>query len=517
MSTKGAEAADERQTLLPGVARLGLDLLSDMMLRASSIEEKFALAQVSRLWRDLALHTPLLWSSFTGGGTRADCSRVPLMLQRSGSTIMLHINFRFTSGATKWPADALKALVPYVARIETLDVEFTVVVPITPLLDSNLEFPALQTLSSRARRCILVIPLRRYSLLDYGTLDIIYFHSTNWATLFVPSLENIRLSFANDTNLGTLSDIFARCPLAWRVVLRCYDKWHPTPDDNRYNFTVPPCRSLAAALRELELQLGEHELKRVLNIGLADVILPTVTACISHLHKSVREIRILAWYWHDYVEAFEAYPPQPHHGFTLAVHGPFPAVDPAQPGGIMRLSGLANVEFSSDYIHDRSIQSILACIEPPTGRIVEVCIGNMKLDLPALQTALAEPWAVCSHWHYRIIWTIRWLANMIAGVIFVPDYGNGRAAQSDGNVEAAEIETEESRDTGDRIAVGRLHAGAALQGGTRSNSQSEWCGAVELRQGRAGKRRGRGNCIEFVLFGLLRATGKELQVRRSVE
>ncbi|KAJ7128414.1 hypothetical protein C8R44DRAFT_732755 [Mycena epipterygia] len=111
-------------------------------------------------------------------------------------------------------------------------------------------------------------------------------------------------------------------------------------------------------------------------------------------------------------------------------------------------------------------------------------------------------------------------------------HGDGRAAQSDGNVEAAEIETEESRDAGDRIAVGRLHAGAALQGGRahdehRDDNDGEfrehiclntveftervvWSSGVG-RQGTTGKRRGRGNCIEFVLFGLLRATGKGLQ------
>ncbi|KAJ7469038.1 hypothetical protein FB451DRAFT_1255617 [Mycena latifolia] len=50
---------------MSGIARLSLDVLRDIMLSASSIEGKFALAQVSRLWQDLALDTPLLWSSFT--------------------------------------------------------------------------------------------------------------------------------------------------------------------------------------------------------------------------------------------------------------------------------------------------------------------------------------------------------------------------------------------------------------------------------------------------------------------
>lgn len=67
-----------------GIKRLSPDLLSNIMLTASSIDEKFALAQVSKLWRNVALDNPLFWSSFTGGGSKADCYRVALILEPSG-------------------------------------------------------------------------------------------------------------------------------------------------------------------------------------------------------------------------------------------------------------------------------------------------------------------------------------------------------------------------------------------------------------------------------------------------
>lgn len=264
-------------------------------------------------------------------------------------------------------------------------------------------------------------------------------------------------------NLGTLSDIFARCPLAWRV-LRRYDTWYPTPEDTRSNFTVPPGRPLAPALRALELQLDMEELTRVLSIGFADVILPAVTVSIANghyeddvklliaallpglgpllvfacidgqrielrdaaehtrcfdcdagfaikdawkylslhydLHKSVREIRVLAACCDEYVDAFEAYPPQFPDGITLALHGFILDGDLPQAAAIIRLSGLAKVVFSPHHQSLLEIQTILivlACIEPSMGRIVEVCIGDMKVDLSALQMALAGPWEVCRH------------------------------------------------------------------------------------------------------------------------
>ncbi|KAJ7665598.1 hypothetical protein B0H17DRAFT_1143375 [Mycena rosella] len=116
---------------MPVINLLTSDVLVDLMLRASStIQNKLALSQVSQLWRNVALDTPLLWSSVTGGLSKAYCYRVPLILKRND-----------------WHAHAFEALLPYLARIETLEVflqRFTR--NANPLLRSNLQFPALQTL-----------------------------------------------------------------------------------------------------------------------------------------------------------------------------------------------------------------------------------------------------------------------------------------------------------------------------------------------------------------------------------
>jgi hypothetical protein len=201
---------------MSGVGVLVADLLSEIMLKLpSSIEQKFSVAQVSRHWRDVALGSHLFWASFSGGASKADCCRLPLMLERSGSTTMLHIQLHFFVGAKRWPEDALKALVPYVTRIETLDVRFRVAVDVEALLDSNLEFPALQTLRLKgpAPRLSFTAPQLRTLHMERITL-------ANWSTLLSPSLENIRLE---DSTSEMLVSILKRCPRAWRIVLHSFD------------------------------------------------------------------------------------------------------------------------------------------------------------------------------------------------------------------------------------------------------------------------------------------------------
>ncbi|KAJ7337445.1 hypothetical protein DFH08DRAFT_1014479, partial [Mycena albidolilacea] len=119
-----------------------------MFLLPSDIEQKFAFSQVSRHWRDVAVHSCLFWSSFTGHHSKADCYRVPIILERSGSSALPHVQFRFLHH-TAYVTHTLNALVPYAARIEKLDIWFPRhlrLKPIDALLASNLEFPALQTL-----------------------------------------------------------------------------------------------------------------------------------------------------------------------------------------------------------------------------------------------------------------------------------------------------------------------------------------------------------------------------------
>ncbi|KAJ6546827.1 hypothetical protein B0H19DRAFT_1162676 [Mycena capillaripes] len=372
---------------MSGVGLLIPDILGDIMFRLPmSIDQKFTFAQVSRFWRDVALHNHLFWSSFTGrddyrGASKADCSRLPLVLARSGSSSTLHIQFRFTRGGTDWPTDALKALVPYVARIETLDVELNVAMDVEALLNSNLEFPALQTLRLNsytyhtAPYILLTAPQLRI-------LDIKRAHLLNWATLLSSSLENITIW---DSTLEMFVDILKRCPWAWRIMLRSDDSWYS--DSTQHDpFETFSSRPLAPALRELELRVEDSDLARVLQAAFSDVVLPTLTGCIYNahgeddlelltgallpgvgplivfklvdmddlelhdadgrirhlqcwnddsafevedtwrylsihygLHKTVREIRIRPEYWEEYLAAFEPYPPQLQDGITFGI------------------------------------------------------------------------------------------------------------------------------------------------------------------------------------------------------
>ncbi|KAF7347223.1 hypothetical protein MVEN_01477200 [Mycena venus] len=473
---------------MPNIGLLVSDILTEIMSHLpSAIGQKFAIAQVSRFWRNVALDNHLFWSSFSGGPSKADCYRVPFVLERSGSAI-LHIQFSFTSGdVTNWHADAMKALIPYVSRIETLKMEFWVysnhsVSPNTveALLNSNLDFSALQTLRLEGpeygRRPPLLLKAPRLR-----TLDIERFYPKNLGALLSPCLESIRLYKVGAT-LDTLLDIFDRCPRAWRVVLDSEEGYGSY--DSRYSddyfeaFTRR--RPLAPALRELELRTANPDLGRVLKAAFPDVVLPTLTGCLYNsdidvlsrallpglgplvffeifdsqqhelrdagghvrrlqcwnedssfeadwvweflcthydLHRTVREIRISQW--GDYAEMFERFPPQLPDGIILAFAAswdmpvgypvsPEDEEDKAYMTKTMRIPGLAKVEFPGDcpQLLLKSVLDVLAHIEPPAARKVEVCIHGRKLLMAdtekdafdVLQTTLVSRncWTICS-------------------------------------------------------------------------------------------------------------------------
>ncbi|KAJ6577306.1 hypothetical protein B0H19DRAFT_1119117 [Mycena capillaripes] len=274
---------------MSGVGLLVPDLLSEIMLRLpSDINHKFNFAQVSRYWREVALSNHLFWSSFAGKASKADCYRVPMLLQRTGSCTMLHIEFRFIDEAD-WPAVALNALVPYVARIQTLNIMFWVhsfcsLAPniVENLLNSNLEFSALQTLCLVGPEYGLAArPLLLLTAPQLRTLDLDHCKPTSLDILLSPSLENIRLNQVDDVNLDTLMDIFVRCPTVWRVVLHSYDygAYHSHYGDNYFD-AFARRRPLARALRELELGTRNPDLGRLLKAGFSDVVLHTLTGCL---------------------------------------------------------------------------------------------------------------------------------------------------------------------------------------------------------------------------------------------
>ncbi|KAJ7764833.1 hypothetical protein B0H16DRAFT_1241266, partial [Mycena metata] len=267
-----------------GAALLIPELLTEIMLcLPSSIDNKFAFAQVPRFWRGVALDSPLFWSSFSGGGSELDLHRIPVVLSRSGSNTVLHVEFRFTSHS---PAskEALKILALYAARIESLDLSIgngADFLEFTALLGSYVDFPALRTLRLNLKRNeYSKLPRLALKAPQLRTLDLNFISrgAVEWETLLVPSLENIRVYNAGGATVETLSLIFEKCPRAWRVALHEFNLYASNHADDY--FEVFARRPLAPALRELELQLEDRDLTRVLKTGFSDVLLPTLTGSI---------------------------------------------------------------------------------------------------------------------------------------------------------------------------------------------------------------------------------------------
>ncbi|KAJ7080693.1 hypothetical protein C8R44DRAFT_906825 [Mycena epipterygia] len=343
-------------------------------------------------------------------------------IERSGSPTMLHIYFRFTSDTTDWPATftsgatdeddplteydsawpahALVALVPYVARIEILRIELGFPVDATPLLYSNLRFPALKTLYLESAEDIDAPDLRLWlSAPHLRTLDIERVDPKNWEALLVPIA------------CRTSAYPKPQCPLAWRVMLLSQSGGDDTDYDH---FDCQPFMCWPApTLRELELRMAKQELANFFKIGFSDVVLDKLTVCIyiaehevltgvllpgfgslllfqcldpqqielhddeghirrlecwnthssfevrdvwTHLswlydlHKTVREKRILHAYWDDYVNIFESYPPQSSDGVTLAIQIARNYHEVPDTTRIMRIPGLAKIEFLRTYM-----------------------------------------------------------------------------------------------------------------------------------------------------------------------
>ncbi|KAJ7186838.1 hypothetical protein C8R46DRAFT_1058185 [Mycena filopes] len=316
------------------------DLLAHIMLQLpSSIAQKFALAQVSRLWRAIALANPLLWASCSGRASEKDCLRFPLVLQRSGPHATLHIQLRFTGARNKWWAETmLAALVPYAARIETLQVDFedTTLKSIlgsdagddedsdsgdeesddedsesdsdpdgeesddtgesedtdsadsdddelsfAALLQSNVEFTALQTLRLEgAGKIALKAPQLR-------TLDLEDTIPVEWSPLLVPTLEDIRISECSDTDVDTLATIFAQCPRLESLEFEACSYDSSYPDDAYFEVFVRPT-PIAPALHRLILTVAADDLFRILKAGFPDVVIPTVHGCVSFGYDDTR-------------------------------------------------------------------------------------------------------------------------------------------------------------------------------------------------------------------------------------
>ncbi|KAF8215742.1 hypothetical protein K438DRAFT_1926256 [Mycena galopus ATCC 62051] len=369
---------------------------------------------------------------------------------------MLHIKFHFLGKEiADWYADALEALVPYVVRIETLQVIFrafgeTRWLPqrtVEALLNSNLEFPVLRTLRVRGLECgCLRLPLSAPRL---RTLDVEQFYPSNWDTLLSAGLEDISLARAGCT-VETLLDVFDHCPQAQRLMMDCDEYVQDYEDDFFEEFTRR--RPLAPALRVLELHTQVPDLGRIFKAGFSDVVLHTVTGRLYNgdivdfaeallpgvgplvafsldysgeielrdEHGRIRRLQLwsenegfpIQWVWEylsvhydlhktvreiriaewdDYAEVFRRYPPQ-QDAITLVI-----AVDWGFCVGItqtMSIPGLVKLEFTDDCL--RLLAPVFAHIEP-TARKVEVCVHSSVTELEdVLQPAVSgDCWALC--------------------------------------------------------------------------------------------------------------------------
>ncbi|KAJ7041922.1 hypothetical protein C8F04DRAFT_1077751 [Mycena alexandri] len=260
------------------------DLLREIILRLPlALDQKFAVAQVSRFWRDIALGSPLFWSSFSGAASypsisKLDCLRIPLVLERSGLSAPLQIHLVLPPNAGEWPGEILTALVPYASRIETLDVEFGLRLEFdaSALLASNLSFPALRTLRLIGPEYALK-PNLSLKAPRLRTLDIERICTINVDALLLPDLEVIRLSHVwTRLSIEILSHIFVQCPKARRVVLHGVES---SPQNTDNNFQVFIYRPLAPALRELELGMETEDFVGVLKAGFSDRVLHKITVC----------------------------------------------------------------------------------------------------------------------------------------------------------------------------------------------------------------------------------------------
>ncbi|KAJ7765675.1 hypothetical protein B0H16DRAFT_1309867, partial [Mycena metata] len=435
-----------------------------------SLSQKFAFAQISQHWRDFALKNPVFWSTIMVGDSESRLKLhwrwVPLALERSGSSTMLHIYFDCTDG--RYYADAIEALRPCVHRIQTLEMRYYTPPHPRDLLASNLQFPALRVLrvygahNYHSLRLSLTAP--QLQALEVGEVE-----SANLHALFVPSLEDIEL-YRHLGSVNTLANIFQQCPRVRRVVLSApYDRI-TSPDADFEAFSRRPL-----ALRHLELEM-EGDLIRVLRAGfshpdnilhtlgirvppgasfglLADALLVGVDSIILfdlirpmelqlrdeqgrvrrllndhqsvwkpkevwthlslryNLHKTVREIRVNQFYWDDIVDLFALYP-LGDGPITFRIEVSFHAVHFNKP---LHIPALSRVEFTgrdtdTNPMYLQQVLGVLAKIQPPAARKVEVCVLSKKLRVPekelegiqdasiALEKELSgTDWAICTH------------------------------------------------------------------------------------------------------------------------
>ncbi|EJD43972.1 hypothetical protein AURDEDRAFT_152297 [Auricularia subglabra TFB-10046 SS5] len=264
---------------MSGIALLPDDLTNDIMLLVDdkSTEQKFALAQVSRRWRSLALSSPLLWSSFRVAA-KLDWARLPTLLARTGSSSLLDAELLVDSDDTTPSYPRTAALVPYTSRLRTLDVRLLRAgCTLAPLLDgdSQLFFPALGTLrvwqGGQIYLNCAAAPMLR-------VLDLTRVCPLSPAVFFHTSVEEMRLIMC--LVAASLLPVLECCPNIRRFTFHTLDY----AESHASGLSYVPEEPLAPNLQFLDLQLALGDIVHVLDTAFGGRVLPEVSASIYNGH-----------------------------------------------------------------------------------------------------------------------------------------------------------------------------------------------------------------------------------------
>ncbi|KZV85055.1 hypothetical protein EXIGLDRAFT_753504 [Exidia glandulosa HHB12029] len=194
---------------------LPYDLLRSIFLHVDpqDIYEKFRLAAVSRQWRDAALATALLWSTFVIA-SRKNAVVLPLLLARSAEA-PLRVVVDFAGRLTGVPLTAaaqqqvIRRLLAHAARFQKLVLYLdsnTPPIAAESFLGSAVEFPALLHLEVIGMVPAPPLDIRARNL---RVLELEHVYIVDGTTIFVASIEVLRLRYVADA--GVLLDVFRAC------------------------------------------------------------------------------------------------------------------------------------------------------------------------------------------------------------------------------------------------------------------------------------------------------------------
>ncbi|EJD43970.1 hypothetical protein AURDEDRAFT_152295 [Auricularia subglabra TFB-10046 SS5] len=267
---------------MSAIALLPDDLLGDIFLLVDdkSTEQKFDLAQVSQRWRSLALSSPLLWSSFRVA-TKKDGFHLPTLLKRSGISSMLDVELCVVPQYEAAPTHpCATALVPYAPRLRTIIARTSLPEQIlAPLLDGQLDFPALDTL--RVHGSPLQVQLGIASAPSLRILDLSLIFPEVLETLLSPGLEEIRLILAGPLQRADMLHIFSSCPRLRRLIFHTSD--YDVADEEPMGLIASYMPLHSPNLNALDIQLALADIIYILG-RFQDVVLPEVSTCIYNGH-----------------------------------------------------------------------------------------------------------------------------------------------------------------------------------------------------------------------------------------